>query len=242
MSSGLTFTERYDGTDDISRLSRAGAGNAKDGTPIDVLRSITDRHSPPGTKFVYASAETDVLGRVLVAATGKSLTELTSDWLWRPMGAENDAFWRIAADGQEQAYGGFNASLRDWGRLGLLLARDGQMPAKDGGARGGEQLIPREYLLEATDPARVPDAFKPQKATPNFGYGYQFWLLPMRERTFAFQGIHGQAIYVQPSSGIVLVLTSLWENASGKQDPKPYQERDALWRGVLRSLGGSIDN
>jgi CubicO group peptidase (beta-lactamase class C family) len=64
----------------------------------------------------------------------------------------------------------------------------------------------------------------------------------MRERTFAFQGIHGQAIYVQPSSGIVLVLTSLWENASGKQDPKPYQERDALWRGVLRSLGGSIDN
>lgn len=242
MSSGLTFTERYDGTDDIARLSRAGAGNTKDGTPLDVLRSITDRHSPAGTKFVYASAETDVLGRVLVAATGKSLTELTSEWLWKPMGAEHDAFWRVAADGQEQSYGGFNASLRDWGRLGLLLARDGQVPAKDSAANSALQLVPREYLLDATDPTRVPAAFKPQKATPYLGYGYQFWLLPLRERTFAFQGIHGQAIYVQPSSGMVLVLTSVWENASGKSDPKPYQERDALWRGVLNSLGGSTEN
>jgi hypothetical protein len=38
-----------------------------------------------------------------------------------------------------------------------------------------------------------------------------------------------------------MVLTSVWDKASGKQDPLPYQERDALWRGVLRSLGGSTD-
>jgi CubicO group peptidase (beta-lactamase class C family) len=231
MSSGLTFTERYDGSDDISRLSRAGAGAPGAGTPLDVLRSITARHSPSGEKFVYASAETDVLGRVLAAATGKSVADLTSDWLWKPMGAEHDAFWRISGDGQEQSYGAFNASLRDWGRLGLLLAKDGKM--------GAQQVLPLDYLLDATDPARQPEAFKPRKATPYFGYGYQFWLLPMRERSFAMQGIHGQGLYVQPSSGLVLVLTSVWEGASGRQDAQPYEERDALWRGVLQSLGGS---
>ena len=146
------------------------------------------------------------------------------------MGAESDAFWRVGIDGQEQTQGGFSASLRDWGRLGLLLANDGKV--------GTQQVLPREYLLDATDPARQPAAFKPRIATPYFGYGYQFWLLPMKQRSFAMQGIHGQTLYVQPATGVVMVLTSVWEQASGRQDVLPYQERDALWRGVLRSLGG----
>ncbi len=232
MSSGLTFTERYDGSDDIARLSRASAGAPGAGRPVDILRSIADRHSPAGQKFVYASSETDVLGRILTAATGKNMGELTREWLWQPMGAEHDAYWRIGADGQEQAYGAFNASLRDWARLGLLVANDGKV--------GDQQIVSRDYLLDATDPARQPDAFKPRKATPYFGYGFQFWLMPMKERTFAMQGIHGQTLYMQPSTGIVMVLTSVWEQASGRQDPQPYEERDALWRGVLRSLGGSL--
>lgn len=235
MSSGLTFTERYDGRDDISRLSRAAAGARGADTPIQVLRSIADRHAPAGEKFVYASAETDVLGRVLAGATRRNLAELTQAWLWQPMGAEHDAYWRVSVDGQEQAYGAFNASLRDWGRLGLLLANNGQARAAD----GPQQLVPLDFLLDATDPARQPQTFRPRRATPYFGYGYQFWLFPMRERSFGMQGIHGQTLFVQPASGIVLVLTSVWEQASGRQDPQPGEERDALWRGVLTSLGGS---
>ena len=240
MSSGLTFTERYDGKDDIARLSRAGAGAPGAGKPVDVLKSITDRHSPPGEKFVYAGSETDVLGRVVVAAAGKNMSELTAEWIWKPMGAEHDAFWRISVDGQEQSYGAFNASLRDWARLGQLLANDGRTIDKATGKPGALQVLPLEYLLDATDATRQPQAFKPRTATPYFGYGYQFWLMPMRARTFAMQGIHGQTVYVQPSTGIVLVLTSAWEQASGKQDAQPYEERDALWRGVLQSLGGSL--
>ena len=235
MSSGLTFSERYDGTDDVSRLSRASASGGSAGTPTQVLRSITDRHSPAGEKFVYASAETDVLGRVLRGATGRTLADLTREWLWQPMGAEHDAFWRTGTDGQEQAYGAFNASLRDWARLGLLLANDGQVL----GPEGPHPLLPREFLLDATDAARQAPAFRPRRATPYFGYGYQFWLFPMQERSFALQGIHGQGVFVQPASGIVLVLTSVWESASGRQNPQPSEERDALWRGVLTSLGGN---
>ena len=74
MSSGLRFTERYDGQDDVAKLSRSVAtGNPPVTT---VLRSITDRHSPSGEKFIYASAETEVLGRVL------------SDWRRRVLTAQ----------------------------------------------------------------------------------------------------------------------------------------------------------
>lgn len=232
MSSGLTFAERYDGNDDVARMSRAAAT----GRPpvVDVLRSIAQRHSPSGDKFVYASAESEVLGRVLSGATGRSLADLTSDWLWQPLGAERDAFWVVSQDGQERASGYFNATLRDWGRLGWMMARDGRV--------GDRQVVPREYVLDATDPARQPPAFQPRRATPYYGYGYQFWIAPGRERSFAFQGVHGQAVFVQPSSGIVMVQTAVNEFPSGQQDPLPGQERGAFWRGVLESLGGSTDD
>jgi CubicO group peptidase (beta-lactamase class C family) len=231
MSSGLTFTERYDGTDDIARMSRAAAT----GQPpvVEVLRSIGERHSPPGEKFVYASAETEVLGRVLAGASGRNVAELTSEWIWQPLGAEHDAFWVLSRDGQERTSGYFNASLRDWGRLGWMMAQDGRV--------SGRQIVPRDYVMAATDAQQQPAAFRPGKATPYFGYGLQFWLFPMRERTFAFQGVHGQSVFVQPSSGIVMVQTAVYEAASGRQDPTPYQERNAFWLGVLQSLGGRAD-
>lgn len=228
MSSGLRFTERYDGQDDVAKLSRSVAtGNP---SVISLLRSITDRHNDAGEKFVYASAETEVLGRVLTAATGRSMAELTSEWLWKPMGAEQDAFWCTAKDRQEGAYFCFNATLRDWGRLGHLLARDG--------AVGDVQVIPKEYLLDATDPARQPAAFRPYRATPGVGYGYQFWLLPQKERSFGMQGVHGQTVFVQPATGIVMVQTAVYAGASGAQDPDAYAERASFWQGVLQSLGG----
>lgn len=232
MSSGLTFTERYDGNDDVARLSAAVAtGNPSVPT---VLRGVTDRHSPPGAKFIYASAETEVLGRVLAGASGRSMAELTTEWLWQPLGAEFDAFWCTARDRQAAAYFCFNAALRDWGRLGLMLARDGKV--------GDRQVISRDYILDATDPARQPAAFAPYRATRYWGYGYQFWLQPLKARTFAMQGVHGQTVYVQPSSGIVMVQAAVYAQASGAQDPDPYEERTSFWMGVLRSLGGDTTN
>ena len=231
MSSGVKFTELYDGHDDIAKLGRAMAGIGPQ--PVQVLRSFSERINPAGEKFVYATAESDVLGRVLAGAAGRNLSGLTSEWLWQPLGAERDALWRISVDGQEQAGGGFNATLRDWGRLGLLLANDGKVD--------GRQLVPQAFLLDATDASRQPAAFAPGTATQYFGYGYQFWLFPFKTRTFALQGIHGQAIFVQPSTGIVMVQTAVYGQASGRTEPEPFAERAAVWRGVLQSLGGSLN-
>jgi CubicO group peptidase (beta-lactamase class C family) len=239
MASGVPFKELYTWTPDddnwVWGMVLYHPRNANQpGKIAEFLNARTTREVEQGQRFHYASIETEILGRVLRRATGQSVAKLTQDWLWQPMGAENAAHWLISStDGAEGVAGSFNASLRDYGRFGMLLANDG--------VRDGQAIIPREFLLDATDPQRQPAAFRPKVATPFMGYGYQTWLLPYRTRTFALQGIHGQTVYVQPASQIIMVQTAVHTAPSGRQDMRPYQFRHALWEGVLRSLGGSVD-
>jgi CubicO group peptidase (beta-lactamase class C family) len=229
MASGVKFVEEYNGHDDIARLHRAQVGLSSE-RPLDVLASYRQQNFPGGQRFGYGSSETTVVGYALARAAGKDIATLTREWLWQPMGAEADAAWNLAVDGQEQTEGGFNATLRDYGRLGVLLAYDGRL--------GERQIVPREYLLDATDATRQPQAFRPRVATPYSGYGYQFWIFPLRVRTFALQGIFGQCIFIQPESKLVMVQTAVNERPTGGDSGT---ERDALWRGVLTALGGSTE-
>jgi len=100
----------------------------------------------------------------------------------------------------------------------------------------GRQILPKDYLLDATDWHRQPDAFAPRKAKPYFGYGYQFWLFPGEKRRFALLGVYGQSIFVDPELKLVMVITAAAKNASvGKESLA--RERDALWRGVVARYG-----
>ena len=110
----------------------------------------------------------------------------------------------------------------------MLLANDG--------AVAGKQVVPRDYLLDATDWHRQPEAFAPRKATPYFGYGYQFWLFPGEKRRFALLGVYGQSIFVDPEQKLVMVITAAAKNASVGKEPLA-RERDALWRGFVGHYG-----
>jgi CubicO group peptidase (beta-lactamase class C family) len=225
MASGVKFSEVYDGKDDLSRFStkRAQAGT------IPALLMFNEREVSVGTRFKYSSAETVALVAVLKSATGESISKYLAERLWQPMGAEADATWTIArSDGIENGSGRFNAVLRDYARLGALLAADG--------AVNGKQIVPKDYLLEATDWHRHPPAFRPNKATAYFGYGYQFWTYPGTKRRFALLGVYGQSIFVDPELKLVLVITAVTKNASVAKDSLA-RERDALWRGLVGRFG-----
>jgi CubicO group peptidase (beta-lactamase class C family) len=144
------------------------------------------------------------------------------------MGAEADATWVKTKDGTETGSGNFNATLHDYGRLGILLANDG--------AAGGKQIVPKHYLLDATDWHHQPEAFTPTKATPYFGYGYQFWLFPGEKRRFALLGVYGQSIFVDPELKLVMVVTAAAKNASVVKESFA-RERDAIWRGIVGKYG-----
>jgi CubicO group peptidase (beta-lactamase class C family) len=184
------------------------------------------RAAPSGTKFYYASVENQVLGLVLRSAVGRPVADYLQEKIWAPIGAEADATWLIDRSGQEVTFCCINAVLRDYARLGLLLAHDGNWR--------GRQIIPVAWIEDAT---RVPPDqphLRPGTATPSFGYGYQVWILPGERRMFALLGVRGQAIFVDPASRLVMVHTAVRKQA---RDPG-VREATALWRSIVRELGG----
>jgi CubicO group peptidase (beta-lactamase class C family) len=223
MASGVAFRETYDGTDDATRLRVMQY--RRDGPPgTRIVAMFNQREAAAGTRFHYASAEAAVLGLVLSHAVNMPLANYLSTRIWRPMGAEADASWGIDNSGQETAQCCLSAVARDWLRLGLLLAADG--------VRDGREIIPREWVLEATTPSAAFEA--PGVATPTYGYGYQTWLLPGSRRQFALMGLHGQTIFVDPDRKLVLVHTA----ARLLTTPDTGQaELLALWRALMEVSG-----
>jgi CubicO group peptidase (beta-lactamase class C family) len=220
MSSGVRFTETYSGSDDVATLSRLSVLGESDGG-AETAMPFRTRDRPPGERFHYASAETQVLGLVLRAATGKPLAEYLSEKIWQPMGAEADASWIIDKGGYEVAYCCVNATVRDYARLGMLLANDG--------AQDGRQIIPTSWVRAATTPPAK--QFQPGWLNSFFGYGYQTWILPGEERRFVLRGLRGQTVFVDPKSKLVMVHT-----AAGNVGDPGSGERVALWFGIVESL------
>ena len=219
MSSGVRFTENYSGADDVATLVRLSALGESEGGAA-TLAPFRTRERPPGQKFSYSSAETQVLGLVLRAATGKPLAGYFSERIWQPMGAEADASWIVDKGGYEAAYFGVNATLRDYARLGLLLATDG--------VRDGREIIPAGWVHAATTPPAK--QFAPGHTGSLLGYGYQTWIVPGRERQFMLRGLRGQAVLVHPKSKVVMVHTAAGEVGQG------IGELIALWSGVVETL------
>ena len=225
MSSGVHFVEEYSGRDDVARLSadtfrQVGAGGVDAVTPFNV------RAAPSGTKFSYASVEPQVLGLVLRSAVGRPVADYLQEKIWAPIGAEADATWLIDRSGQEVTFCCINAVLRDYARVGLLLAHDGNWR--------GRQIIPAAWIEDATRVAPDQAHLRPGIARATNGYGYQVWILPGERRMFALLGVRGQAIFVDPASRLVMVHTAVRKQA---RDPG-VREATALWRSIVRELGG----
>lgn len=217
MSSGVRFSEDYSGNDDLAPFIRALVANGA----VEALKLFNVREAAEGSRFSYASSETLVLGLVVRASTNKSLSDYISEKIWKPMGAESDATWVIDPKGMEWSFAKFSAVLRDYGRLGFLLANNGEL--------SGRKILPTGYLVEATDWHRHQDAFRPGNATPYLGYGYQFWTFPGQNRRFALMGIFGQLIYVDPSRKLVVVQTAVAKQPSS---PEMLHEFEAFVTGI----------
>jgi CubicO group peptidase (beta-lactamase class C family) len=219
MASGIDFHEVYDGKDDIRKLGRDLMGKDSKGA-IDAVRQFNKRIADPDTEFHYAGLDSEVLGLVLTRATKHSLAELAESRIWQKIGAEASASWVVDQKGLEMAYCCFGATLRDWGRFGSLLAQNG--------AWDGAQIIPKQFLIDATT-VQAP-YLAPGQGGRRLGYGYQVWIMPGLQRQFALVGIYGQTMLIDPETRTVLVHTAVRPKA---RDREGQTELFALWNAVV---------
>lgn len=225
MASGARYQQSKDGTD--GDTVRFGATIANHGQ-LAAARIVTEREAPQGTRFNYASPHSVVLALVLRAATGQNLSDYLTPRLWQAMGAEETAYWQADRTGLEIGSSNFNAILRDYARLGIVLAHDGARVD----VSPPRQLISRDYLMQATDWRRAPEVFRPGREGRVHGYGYQFWLHPGPQRRFSMLGVFGQSMLIDPGLKLVIVQTAA--NATAQAgDSSLGREREAFWRGVI---------
>ena len=93
---------------------------------------------------------------------------------------------------------------------------------------GGKQIIPAQWMIDATT-VRASDVYlAPGKAEPGFGYGYLFYLFPGNRRQFAMFGMYGHRILVDPASKLVMVQTAVDEKS-----PEIWR----LWSAVVAQFG-----
>ena len=198
MSSGVGFNEDYaDFNSDINRFGRYFAL----GQSFEKFALSLKNSRKPGTFNHYVSIDTQVLGMVLKNATGKTITEYMQEKIWTPMGMEDDAQWIIDEDGMEMVLGGLNATMRDFGKYGLLYLHEGNWL--------GNQIVPQNWVKQsiAMDGPHLQPGTN-EFSSSDMGYGFQWWIPQNADGAFLASGIYNQHIYIQPNRDLVIVKLS----------------------------------
>jgi len=193
MRSGVAYPERYDFANPGIAARNHELALVENVTRFaDVARTIKRAH-PPGEAWEYKTLDTAVLGWLLERVSGGStVAGYTAQRLWEPLGAEADGFYIMDGPpgvGREFSGAGFNATLRDFARIGLMML--------SGGVANGHRIVSAEWVRESTRPT----------GGPGPGYGYQWWTFPS-SHAYQALGLQGQHIYVDPDTETVVVKLS----------------------------------
>ena len=176
----------------------------------------------PGEQFNYNELCPLSIGMVIRAVAKQSLSEFCESALWQPLGAEADASWQTDSEGNEFNCIGFGCCLRDWGRLGLLVARrgltaDGTRVVSDAYFSEICQWRPEEqqtvFVSDTTDLQSMLATGRHTELEPvsNFGVRYSsfFWHCKTDGSQPRFVGHSGQTVLCDIPSQTVLVQTSV---------------------------------
>lgn len=207
MRSGVRFSEDYTDPDsDVSQIDfAAGWKPEKPGkfTSVYDLILTLPKERDHGGAFQYRSIETDVIGWVCERASGTHLCDLVSRHVWQPLGAEFDACFTVDRAGAALADGGFNAALRDYGRLGLAYA--------NGGSLDGKPIVPAAWVESCRHGGDSAAFGAPYSdVLPGGAYSRQWWARDPAAGIIMARGVFGQLIYVDPGRELVVVKLSTW--------------------------------
>ena len=141
----------------------------------------------PGTFPEYRSVNTQMLGLIIQKITGRYLAAEFTDRIWQKVGADYDATWNVdKVGGHEKAFCCFNATTRDYARVGqALMSGDPKIASTSWKARLSTSAVKLDY---------------------GWGYGAQMWH-PFPGINL-MMGLHGQYIYMDALNDTVIVKLS----------------------------------
>ena len=141
----------------------------------------------PGTYPEYRSVNTQLLGLIVQKITGQRLADAFSERVWQKVGADFNATWNVdRVGGHEKAFCCFNATARDYARVGLaLMTGEPKIASTSWKARLSTPVVTLDY---------------------GWGYGAQMWH-PYAGINLML-GLHGQYIYQDALHDTVIVKLS----------------------------------
>ena len=216
MTSGVKWNEDYaDPKSDVALFNIQKPEKGMDVT-VSYMRNLP-REAPAGTKWVYKTGETNLIGVLVSSATKKTLSRYLSEKLWAPFGMQQDASWLIGSTGHEISGCCIQASTRDYARFGIFML---------GGAKvDNVSILPDDWIAPAT--SKQADI-----AMAGKGYGYQWWTYD--DGSYAAQGIFGQGIFIDPERNLVIASNSNWPKAT---DPDTVGvQREMFYKAVQQAV------
>ena len=207
MTSGVRFVEDYNtpGSDmtriDIASGWRPIPAGEEQPTIHDVILSLP-KEKAHGEIFRYKSVDPDVVAWVLERASNRSLAELMSELIWKKIGAEQDAFFTVDRAATALADGGFNATLRDYARFGLMMQNNGRV--------GNTEVVPASWVDACAGGDRSVYGPPYTDTCAQGAYSNFWWVNNIEPGDFMARGVFGQMIYVNRETDLTIVKLSTW--------------------------------
>jgi CubicO group peptidase (beta-lactamase class C family) len=216
MTSGVKWNEDY--ADPNSDVAKFNQHKPEDGMEalVSYMRKLP-REVPAGTRFLYSTGETNLVGTLVQQATQKPLATYLAEKVWGPAGMEQQATWLLSKTGKEIGGCCVQAAPRDFARMGQFIL--------NGAKVNGKSIVPDGWSLEATTK-------RADIGQPGRGYGYQWWTYD--DGSYTARGIFGQGIFIDPQRKLVIVSNANW--AGGARDKVAIDAREAFYREVQKAI------
>ena len=145
----------------------------------------------PDSKAEYRSVDTQLLGMIIHRITGERVSDYFSKNIWQPVGATTAATWNVDhIGGIEKTFCCFNASARDYAKVGLMLINNG--------STASQHIISASWIKRLSTPVVKLDN----------GWGYSAFMWHPYENINLMHGLHGQFVLMNPATRTVVVKLS----------------------------------
>ena len=196
----------------------------------DVLIHDYPLSNPPGSRYDYSNATSELVALVIERATKRRYAQFLSEEVFKPLGAHGGRIWVNRPQGLAHSGCCILLPAETWLRLAILLINDGKID--------GRELLPTGYVAKMRTPTAenpyyglgvyVAGTYTQRRgyANPALSFPKVLHGAPYRAADlFLFDGNANQVVYIVPSLNLIILRVG---------DPPP---RDPEWdNAVLPNL------